>query len=126
MPVSRRGHPVAIVYLALVFGVTMTGLVAGFVSAPDAFVEAGFFATVVLTLPLGGLCYGMLGMLAIALGAATGGHAGVWALVAFALVSVLLFMGAAVVNAITVRGLWRWCKGRRRARHLQRGVAVAP
>lgn len=109
MPVSRRGRLLAGGYLVLVFGAVVTWLVAGFVSAPDAIFKAGFGATVILTLPLGYLGYGVLAIAAMAL---TG--AGAWASVVVAVLIILIFMGAAVVNVITVRGFWRWCSGRRR------------
>lgn len=121
VPTSRGGRLAASGYLLLVLGAVLTWLVAGFTSAPDAIFTAGFDATLILTLPLGYVGYGALATAAVALPGD-----GVRASVIIAVLVVLIFMGAAVVNAITARGLWRWWNGRRRTRRKQRQAAAAP
>ena len=111
MPTGRSGRLAAGGYLLLVLGAVLTWLVAGFVSAPDAIVMAGFYTALILTLPLGYVGYGALAAAAIALT----GHA-VPASAVMAVLVVLVFMGAALVNVVTLRGLLRWCSGRRRSR----------
>jgi hypothetical protein len=104
VPVSRSGRLAAGVYLLLVLGAVMTWLIAGFVSAPDSIFMTGFYAALILTLPLGYLGYGVLATAAMAL---TGD--GVLASVIMAVLILAVFMGAGIINVIAVRGLWRCC-----------------
>jgi hypothetical protein len=84
-------------------------MLAALLSAPDNIFEASFSSVLILTFPLGLLGYGLLGVFAMGLGS----DAGVVPTIVFSVVSLVVFMGAAVVNLVTVRGLWRWCNGRR-------------
>jgi hypothetical protein len=118
---SRRGRLVAGCYLLMVLVAVAVWLIAGATSAPDSAVATGFDTALVLTVPLGLLAYGAVAVAAMALT----GH-GVLASWILAVVTVVLFVGSAVVNVIAVRGLWRWCHGRRRARRAEGQTALAP
>jgi hypothetical protein len=83
-------------------------MVAALVSAPDNIFEASFISVLILTFPVGLLGYGLLGVFALALGSA-----GVVGTIIGIVLGLVVFMGSAVVNVITVRGLWRWCLDRR-------------
>jgi hypothetical protein len=98
----------------------MTWLITGFAAAPDAIVTAGFDAVLILTLPLGYVGYGFLAYAGLALSGD-----GVVASVILAVLSVVVFIGAAIVNVITVRGLWRW-SSRRRGRPSTSQASASP
>ena len=108
MPTTRRGRVAACTYLLTVFSAVVTWMVAALLSAPDNILEASFNVVLILTFPIGLLGYGVLGVFALALGSA-----GVVGTIIGVALGFVVFLGAAVINVITVRGFWRWCLDRR-------------
>jgi hypothetical protein len=122
MPKAGTGRLAAAGYLMLVLSSVLTWLVAGLASGPEAILLGGLYATLLLTIPVGVAGYAVLAVGGLALSGD-----GVLASATMALITVVVFMGAAVVNVITARGLLRWCSDRRRTRRLRHhAAATAP
>jgi hypothetical protein len=100
MPSMRIGRLIAAAYLLAVLVAVVVWLVSG--------AESAFLVTTALTLPLSGFAYGILGVGAMAL---AGVPAGLREAIAIVLILVM-YPGAAVVNVISVRGIWRACRRR--------------
>jgi pyrroline-5-carboxylate reductase len=98
MPSMRIGRLIAAAYLLAVLVAVVVWLVSG--------AESAFLVTTALT--LSGLAYGILGVGAMAL---AGVPAGLREAIAIVLILVM-YPGAAVVNVISVRGIWRACRRR--------------